>query len=73
VKIENTAKKDGTKKKRVDTAIAGEGTTIDSSWFNGGLSNFDGVSYFLKGYKIVIPDPPIYLKVFKKLLKFCNM
>jgi hypothetical protein len=37
----------------------------------GGLSNFDGVaSYFSdKGYKIVIPDLPIYLKVFKTNVK----
>ena len=37
----------------------------------GGLSNFDGVANFFppKGYKVVIPELPIYTKYFKTNVK----
>jgi hypothetical protein len=54
VKIENTQEKkmDKTIKKKADTAIMKQEKAhlCDSTWLNGGLSNFDGVAsyFFLK-------------------------
>lgn len=68
------------KEKKYTYFEAGEGTPIIIlHGLMGGLSNFDGVANFFppKGYKVVIPELPIYtqnilktnVKAFQNLLK----
>jgi hypothetical protein len=50
-------------RRKVNTVIMklGRNATCNLTWANGRLSNFDAVASFSdKGYKIVIPDLPIY-------------
>jgi hypothetical protein len=60
-------------RRKVNTVIMklGRNATCNLTWANGRLSNFDAVaSYFSdKGYKIVIPDLPIYTQNILKNVK----
>ena len=71
------------KEKKYTYFEAGEGTPIIIlHGLMGGLSNFDGVANFfpLKGYKVVIPELPIYtqnilktiLWLIRRLGKYCH-